>query len=108
LELLSHANFDSGKSISDFEDEPEVMMLDFSDKNIYEEMVKQEQKRREESKKRASGSSNQQNRGSNSNNGGRKRNLKRPTPKKKKGSRKGEKRESGNHLSRFQEELFKG
>ncbi len=39
MELLSHANFDSGKSISDFEDEPEVMMLDFSDKNIYEEMV---------------------------------------------------------------------
>ncbi|HIO95607.1 MAG TPA: translation initiation factor IF-2, partial [Campylobacterales bacterium] len=49
-------------SVTEVEEEPEVMMLDFSDKNIYEDMMKQEQKRKEEAKKRA-GNNPQQGRG---------------------------------------------
>ena len=55
LNFMTNSNFGSGRtSITEMEEEPEVMMLDFSDKNIYEDMIKQEQKRKEESKKRAS------------------------------------------------------
>ena len=43
---------DLGGSIELFE-EQEVVLLDFSDKNIYEEQQRQEKKRREEAKKRA-------------------------------------------------------
>ncbi len=53
IELLSHVNFENNKSVTEFEDESEVMMLDFSDKNIYEEMLKQEQKRKEEQQKKS-------------------------------------------------------
>ncbi len=38
--------------VTEVEEEPEVLMLDFSDKNIYEEMMRQEAKRKEEAKKR--------------------------------------------------------
>ncbi|HHH19218.1 MAG TPA: translation initiation factor IF-2, partial [Campylobacterales bacterium] len=51
LDFLSHDTF-GGESTVDRDEEQEVMMLDFSDKNIYEEMMKQEQKRKEENKKR--------------------------------------------------------
>ena len=51
LDFLAHDNF-GGESSVDRDDEQEIMMLDFSDKNIYEEMIKQEQKRKEENKKR--------------------------------------------------------
>ncbi len=55
LNFMTNSNFGSGRTnITEMEEEPEVMMLDFSDKNIYEDMIKQEQKRKEESKKRAS------------------------------------------------------
>jgi len=43
----------SGEIDSGFGEE-EVVLLDFSDKNIYEEMMRQEQKRREEAKRRES------------------------------------------------------
>ncbi len=41
-----------GSDISSGFEEEEVVLLDFSDKNIYEDMMKQEQKRKEEAKKR--------------------------------------------------------
>ena len=50
LEILGDR--DLGGSVELFE-EQEVVLLDFSDKNIYEEQQRQEQKRREEAKKRA-------------------------------------------------------
>jgi len=54
LDFMSNAGFGNGRStITEIEEEPEVLMLDFSDKNIYEDMLKQEQKRKEEAKKRA-------------------------------------------------------
>jgi translation initiation factor IF-2 len=54
LDFMTHANFGTGRTaITEVEEEPEVMMLDFSDKNIYEDMMRQEQKRKEEAKKRA-------------------------------------------------------
>ena len=49
--------------VTEVEEEPEVMMLDFSDKNIYEDMMKQEQKRKEEAKKRAAAGITTQGRG---------------------------------------------
>ena len=63
LHFMSNTGFGSGRnSVTEVEEEPEVMMLDFSDKNIYEDMMKQEQKRKEEAKKRA-GNNPQQGRG---------------------------------------------
>jgi len=54
LDFMSNAGFGNGRStITEIEEEPEVLMLDFSDKNIYEDMLRQEQKRKEEAKKRA-------------------------------------------------------
>ena len=54
LNFMSNSNFGNGRSsVTEIEEEPEVMMLDFSDKNIYEDMMRQEQKRKEEAKKRA-------------------------------------------------------
>ncbi len=50
LDILSHVSLDG--EISSVFDEDEVVLLDFSDKNIYEEMMRQEQKRKEEAKKR--------------------------------------------------------
>ncbi len=50
LEIMSDR--DLGGSVELFE-EQEVVLLDFSDKNIYEEQQRQEKKRREEAKKRA-------------------------------------------------------
>jgi len=50
LEILGDR--DLGGSVELFE-EQEVVLLDFSDKNIYEEQQRQEQKRKEEAKKRA-------------------------------------------------------
>ena len=45
---MSNAGFGNGRnSVTEIEEEPEVMMLDFSDKNIYEDMLRQEQKRKE-------------------------------------------------------------
>ena len=65
LNFMSNAGFGNGRnSVTEIEEEPEVMMLDFSDKNIYEDMLRQEQKRKEEAKKRA-GNSPQQGRGRN-------------------------------------------
>ncbi|HIP41021.1 MAG TPA: translation initiation factor IF-2 [Campylobacterales bacterium] len=63
LHFMSNTGFGGGRnSVTEVEEEPEVMMLDFSDKNIYEDMMKQEQKRKEEAKKRA-GNNPQQGRG---------------------------------------------
>ena len=55
LDFMSNLGFNSyGRNqVTEVEEEPEVMMLDFSDKNIYEDMMRQEQKRKEEAKKRA-------------------------------------------------------
>jgi translation initiation factor IF-2 len=50
LDILSHSSM--GGEISSGFGEEEVVLLDFSDKNIYEEMMRQEQKRKEEAKKR--------------------------------------------------------
>jgi len=50
MEILGDRNL--GGSIELYEEE-EVVLLDFSDKNIYEEMKRQEEKRRAEAKKRA-------------------------------------------------------
>jgi len=50
LELLGDR--DLGGSVELYEEE-EVVLLDFSDKNIFEEQQRQEQRRREEAKKRA-------------------------------------------------------
>ncbi len=54
LNFMTNSNFGNGRSsVTEMEEEPEVMMLDFSDKNIYEDMIRQEQKRKDEAKKRA-------------------------------------------------------
>ncbi|MBU1668157.1 translation initiation factor IF-2 [bacterium] len=55
LDFMAHSSFGGyGRNqVTEVEEEPEVMMLDFSDKNIYEDMMRQEQKRKEEAKKRA-------------------------------------------------------
>ncbi|MEA1954525.1 MAG: translation initiation factor IF-2 [Campylobacterota bacterium] len=50
LDILNHSSM--GGEISSGFGEEEVVLLDFSDKNIYEEMMRQEQKRKEEMKKR--------------------------------------------------------
>jgi translation initiation factor IF-2 len=50
INIFNHDSM-SGDIDSGFGDE-EVVLLDFSDKNIYEEMMRQEQKRKEEMKKR--------------------------------------------------------
>ncbi len=50
LDILNHSSM-GGEISSGFGGE-EVVLLDFSDKNIYEEMMRQEQKRKEEMKKR--------------------------------------------------------
>jgi len=50
IDIFNHDSM-SGDIDSGFGDE-EVVLLDFSDKNIYEDMMRQEQKRKEEAKKR--------------------------------------------------------
>ncbi|BAF72914.1 translation initiation factor IF-2 [Sulfurovum sp. NBC37-1] len=50
IDIFNHDSM-SGDIDSGFGEE-EVVLLDFSDKNIYEDMMRQEQKRREEAKKR--------------------------------------------------------
>jgi len=62
LDFMSNTNFDSynRNQVTEVEEEPEVLMLDFSDKNIYEDMMKQEAKRKEEAKKRAAAGGGQQ------------------------------------------------
>jgi len=50
IDIFNHDSM-SGEIDSGFGEE-EVVLLDFSDKNIYEDMMRQEQKRREEAKKR--------------------------------------------------------
>ena len=54
LDILNHSSM--GGEISSGFGEEEVVLLDFSDKNIYEEMMRQEQKRKEEAKKREAAS----------------------------------------------------
>jgi len=66
LNFMSNSSFGGyGRNqVTEIEEEPEVLMLDFSDKNIYEDMMRQEAKRKEEAKKRAAaGGGQQQNRG---------------------------------------------
>jgi translation initiation factor IF-2 len=67
LNFMSNSSFGGyGRNqVTEIEEEPEVLMLDFSDKNIYEDMMRQEAKRKEEAKKRAAagGAGQQQNRG---------------------------------------------
>ncbi len=54
LDFMSNIGFGNGRNqVTELEEEPEVLMLDFSDKNIYEDMMRQEAKRKEEAKKRA-------------------------------------------------------
>lgn len=50
IDIFNHESM--GGEISSGFGEEEVVLLDFSDKNIYEEMMRQEQKRKEEAKKR--------------------------------------------------------
>ncbi|CAA6799051.1 MAG: Translation initiation factor 2 [uncultured Sulfurovum sp.] len=67
LDFMGNTGFGNSygrNQVTEVEEEPEVLMLDFSDKNIYEDMMKQEAKRKEEAKKRAAaGGGQQQNRG---------------------------------------------
>jgi len=64
LDFITHANFANNKNtIVEIDEEPEVMMLDFSDKVIYEDMIRQEQKRKEEAKKRVANNNLSQGRG---------------------------------------------
>ena len=66
LNFMSNSSFGGyGRNqVTEIEEEPEVLMLDFSDKNIYEDMMRQEAKRKEEAKRRAAaGGGQQQNRG---------------------------------------------
>ena len=51
LDIFPHDSLDGGDIDMTLGGE-EVVLLDFSDKNIYEDMMRQEQKRREEAKKR--------------------------------------------------------
>ncbi len=50
LDIFNHVSLEGDVDLGFGEEE--VVLLDFSDKNIYEEMMRQEQKRREEMKKR--------------------------------------------------------
>jgi translation initiation factor IF-2 len=66
LDFMSNSSFGGyGRNqVTEVDEEPEVLMLDFSDKNIYEDMMRQEAKRKEEAKKRAAAGGGQtQNRG---------------------------------------------
>ena len=65
LNFMSNSSFGGYNStqVTEVEEEPEILMLDFSDKNIYEDMMRQEAKRKEEAKKRAAAGAVQQNRG---------------------------------------------
>ncbi|CAA6806725.1 MAG: Translation initiation factor 2 [uncultured Sulfurovum sp.] len=66
LDFMSNTGFGNSygrNQVTEVEEEPEVLMLDFSDKNIYEDMMRQEAKRKEEAKKRAAAGGVQQNRG---------------------------------------------
>jgi len=66
LDFMSNSGFGgyNRNQVTEVEEEPEVLMLDFSDKNIYEDMMRQEAKRKEEAKKRAAaGGGQQQHRG---------------------------------------------
>jgi len=65
LNFMSNSSFGgyNRNQVTEVEEEPEVLMLDFSDKNIYEDMMRQEAKRKEEAKKRAAAGGVQQNRG---------------------------------------------
>jgi len=64
LDFMSSSFGNHGRTqVTEVEEEPEIMMLDFSDKNIYEDMMRQEAKRKEEAKKRAAAGGQQQNRG---------------------------------------------
>jgi translation initiation factor IF-2 len=54
IDIFNHESM--GGEISSGFGEEEVVLLDFSDKNIYEEMMRQEQKRKEEMKKREAAS----------------------------------------------------
>ncbi len=54
IDIFNHDSM-SGEIDSGFGEE-EVVLLDFSDKNIYEDMMRQEQKRKEEAKKREAAS----------------------------------------------------
>jgi len=65
LDFMSNSSFGgyNRNQVTEVEEEPEVLMLDFSDKNIYEDMMRQEAKRKEEAKKRAAAGGVQQNRG---------------------------------------------
>jgi translation initiation factor IF-2 len=66
LNFMSNSGFGGyGRGqVTEVEEEPEVLMLDFSDKIIYEDMMRQEAKRKEEAKKRAAAGGGQtQNRG---------------------------------------------
>ncbi len=77
LDLIGGGGFGTGVELFA---EQEVVLLDFSDKNIYEDMKKQEQKRKEEAKKRNLGATNNRFGGNNYN---RKRSIKRGSNKKK-------------------------
>ncbi len=79
LDLIGGGGFGTGVELFA---EQEVVLLDFSDKNIYEDMKKQEQKRKEEAKKRNLGGTNNNNRFG-ANNYNRKRSIKRGSNKKK-------------------------
>ncbi len=64
LDFMSNKGFGNGRNqVTEVEEEPEVLMLDFSDKNIYEDMMRQEAKRKEEAKKRAAAGIQHQGRG---------------------------------------------
>ena len=65
LNFMSNSSFGgyNRNQVTEVEEEPEILMLDFSDKNIYEDMMRQEAKRKEEAKKRAAAGGVQQNRG---------------------------------------------
>ncbi len=65
LDFMSNSSFGgyNRNQVTEVEEEPEILMLDFSDKNIYEDMMRQEAKRKEEAKKRAAAGGVQQNRG---------------------------------------------
>ncbi len=85
LDFMSNKGFGNGRNqVTEVEEEPEVLMLDFSDKNIYEDMMRQEAKRKEEAKKRAAAGIQHQGRGRGGQ-GGRRRpsGLKRGSKKKK-------------------------
>jgi len=75
LDFMSNSGFGGyGRNqVTEVEEEPEVLMLDFSDKNIYEDMMRQEAKRKEEAKKRAAAGGGTQNRGPGRGRGGQQR-----------------------------------